>query len=446
MQASYLTIAALVLAGACAKTEQPAPNKNTNWLRECTSDEQCGGELSCLSGICTVECEDDGACTSAGGGAHCEAEVCVSDELREDDAGLALDSGPAPEPPCMLVDELCAEVVAQSQGVVSSIAVQGDRVYWLSNRHSDDDLDAEDGALESALITGGGVRTLATGLRAPTELRLDATHAYAVLAANTALPPYDRIVRVPLAGGEPELLLTEAQQVTTIQIDDTHLYWLGNHDVGYESETPEELIPSTRIYRLPKDGAPGPSLETVQEHFLVDTMPDGNSGLAVASDTVYWREGPMIRAIDLASFETRDVVDANNEYSSSSQGLAVSGDELIWIWGQDEMGGVSTLDLSTADAMAIQSDPVGGGPYAAYLVADEQNIYWSHDIGFDFWMVHRTDRSTGESFLIANSDLLRNVQIAVGDDYLFMSITHLSRTGMSIDMVTSYVVRVPKDT
>ncbi len=66
------TLAACVLGGACAKSAQPAAGEsNTNWLRVCISDDDCGDELSCVCGACTVACEDDLVCDDNGGGVAC---------------------------------------------------------------------------------------------------------------------------------------------------------------------------------------------------------------------------------------------------------------------------------------------------------------------------------------------------------------------------------------
>jgi hypothetical protein len=57
---------------ACSKAIKPLPDKNTNWLRACDSDAECGSELACLCGACTKACTSTRQC-----GAAAEAAVCI---------------------------------------------------------------------------------------------------------------------------------------------------------------------------------------------------------------------------------------------------------------------------------------------------------------------------------------------------------------------------------
>jgi O-glycosyl hydrolase len=56
----------------CFGCEPPAPgprgDSQTNWLRTCESDRDCG-ELSCLCGVCSAPCATDSECTSTPGAA-----------------------------------------------------------------------------------------------------------------------------------------------------------------------------------------------------------------------------------------------------------------------------------------------------------------------------------------------------------------------------------------
>jgi hypothetical protein len=42
-------------------------DSQTNWLQSCQIDEQCGGGLSCVCGVCTAVCGEDAACASLPG-------------------------------------------------------------------------------------------------------------------------------------------------------------------------------------------------------------------------------------------------------------------------------------------------------------------------------------------------------------------------------------------
>ncbi|HKP64222.1 MAG TPA: hypothetical protein VJV78_46115 [Polyangiales bacterium] len=58
---------------ACAKAVEPLPDKNTNWLKACDEDAECGSELACLCGACTKACESDAQCGRTAPGATCLA-------------------------------------------------------------------------------------------------------------------------------------------------------------------------------------------------------------------------------------------------------------------------------------------------------------------------------------------------------------------------------------
>lgn len=58
-----LLVAMLCLAAACSPDSSPQTGSQTNWLRSCTSDEDCG-DLSCHCGACTITCASATACGS----------------------------------------------------------------------------------------------------------------------------------------------------------------------------------------------------------------------------------------------------------------------------------------------------------------------------------------------------------------------------------------------
>ncbi len=66
-------IACVTWGSACAKAVLPDPDKNTNWLSICQSDQQCGGDFSCLCGVCTKSCTSTDACQAVN-----KSSTCVS--------------------------------------------------------------------------------------------------------------------------------------------------------------------------------------------------------------------------------------------------------------------------------------------------------------------------------------------------------------------------------
>jgi hypothetical protein len=57
----------LAFVGCSEPASAPQTGTNTNWLVACESDEDCGGELSCLCGRCTVSCDTPSGCSAFGG-------------------------------------------------------------------------------------------------------------------------------------------------------------------------------------------------------------------------------------------------------------------------------------------------------------------------------------------------------------------------------------------
>jgi hypothetical protein len=75
---SFRFLAALAwlscLALACAKlTETPNVGTNTNWLKACDTQDECGDGKSCLCGVCTRACSGDSACGAVHEGTSCQA-------------------------------------------------------------------------------------------------------------------------------------------------------------------------------------------------------------------------------------------------------------------------------------------------------------------------------------------------------------------------------------
>ena len=51
-----------LFALACAESEEPAPSRETNWLRSCSDDGDCKSDGTCQCGLCSERCAGDNAC------------------------------------------------------------------------------------------------------------------------------------------------------------------------------------------------------------------------------------------------------------------------------------------------------------------------------------------------------------------------------------------------
>ena len=95
----YVRIGTITAAFAFAlgcRSNVVSTDGNTSWVATCADDGDCGGELSCLCGVCTTTCESDRTCGASGRcvrsssmafGAACGADSTI--------AGVCLQSCPA---------------------------------------------------------------------------------------------------------------------------------------------------------------------------------------------------------------------------------------------------------------------------------------------------------------------------------------------------------------
>lgn len=94
---SLAATAVLALAGCInhpVDRMPPSAGSETHWLTACAREADCPAAAACLCGVCTVPCEDDGACAPAGEEARC---VPVEDPTLVEACGGA----PPPRPVCL---------------------------------------------------------------------------------------------------------------------------------------------------------------------------------------------------------------------------------------------------------------------------------------------------------------------------------------------------------
>jgi len=82
--AGLLSLAAALTA--CAKTTaSDGVGTNTNWLRSCQADADCGDADSCICSVCTRACSSSAQCGALPDGASCEplpGELCGTEPVR----------------------------------------------------------------------------------------------------------------------------------------------------------------------------------------------------------------------------------------------------------------------------------------------------------------------------------------------------------------------------
>ena len=80
---AFVAAASWILSG-CGDTQSSSGNSNTNWLRICKTDAECGA-LQCLCGVCTTSCATE-TCRDVDSHA-----VCVKPTLAAATARCGLD-------------------------------------------------------------------------------------------------------------------------------------------------------------------------------------------------------------------------------------------------------------------------------------------------------------------------------------------------------------------
>ncbi|MBN1606841.1 MAG: hypothetical protein JW940_09410, partial [Polyangiaceae bacterium] len=117
-----LVAAAGWLLAACDPKGGPQTDSQTNWLRACDSQADCG-DLDCICGACTRLCDKDASCKTFGGACLTSQEVGVvalCSGTRPSVAGLCLpecDDGSCPEGQ-MCVAGACNPVPSPTVSVV----------------------------------------------------------------------------------------------------------------------------------------------------------------------------------------------------------------------------------------------------------------------------------------------------------------------------------------
>jgi hypothetical protein len=139
-------LALLVLAATGCSKSRSATNGNTNWLRECTANAQCGEGVECVCGVCTRACDATSECGGELAGTSCQDTGSAATAARCSGASAGVDH--ACLAPCQGDDECRA---------IRDGATCEDGVCALAQSDSSGTGEAGGGA--SGPIAGGGMTT-----------------------------------------------------------------------------------------------------------------------------------------------------------------------------------------------------------------------------------------------------------------------------------------------
>jgi glucuronoarabinoxylan endo-1,4-beta-xylanase len=169
-------VGGLLLALSCCAVacEPPTPgpqgDSHTNWLRSCESDVECGGELSCLCGLCSKTCSNDAACSTAEGSscfaADREGAIAACSGAKPPFAGMCLpscsDGDCAPGFACVAGACLPEPAPSAEVAVDTSTHFQTLAGFGATIGYAEDELSAltERAALDQAMFAGLGLDVL----------------------------------------------------------------------------------------------------------------------------------------------------------------------------------------------------------------------------------------------------------------------------------------------
>ncbi len=101
-----------LLVAACSPERGPQTGSQTNWLRACQGDAECG-DLKCLCGVCTATCDAEADCAD-----HLTGASCVP---AEDAGAIALCGGCAPSHPGFCLPRCEAQECADGTACVAGV-------------------------------------------------------------------------------------------------------------------------------------------------------------------------------------------------------------------------------------------------------------------------------------------------------------------------------------
>jgi hypothetical protein len=249
-----------------------------------------------------------------------------------------------------------------------------------------------------------GVTTLASGLVYPAAMAISGDSLY--VATDDPLssgPDAAEIVRVPLAGGDPVVLVTGQGEVPDVVADAINIYWTSSDGtvkkmpasggqltvIAAGLNTPGDLaVDATSVYW--GDGSTGAVMKALIAGGAPTTLVPGTAteagagAIAVDSSNVYWfATGPggalnagSVMAVPLGGGTTTTLASGQD----GAAGIAVAGGDVYWTnqvtqpYSQPQ--GLGTVMKVPLDG---STDPVtfaSGQLFPMVVVSDTTSVYW----------------------------------------------------------------------
>lgn len=416
------TLMALLALGGCAKSQEPLPNKNTNWLDRCQSDADCGDLLECRCGMCTVACEDDATCELEVPSGVCLPEQseqligwCEPGSSSAICAPRGLGSGATGGSEVKRCEEpdYCEKLIAEGLLEVVALTVANDRIYWMERSHIEPD-DGTHGALKSTRLDGGDLMIHADGLLPSSTLKVDGDHAYFSHDAMRTGRSY--LSRIPLGGGGTQHIYEAVfGELHGIELIGTNAYFMG--DNGFSRPAGEA---KRAIFAAPIDGSlfVSPLYIPEQAEVVVDGLLGNPNGFITVRDAFYWTDGRAIRRFDMA-VDREPVVIVPNHASEGIAQIAHHDGYLIWNrTGELASMGIGSVQLDKpSNVQRIDNPDLGWGGFAA----DGRHVYGVryNQSETKIIRVDRETRATQTLRVVEDADV---PLIALSDEHVFVAV------------------------
>jgi hypothetical protein len=314
---------------------------------------------------------------------------------------------------CLLVGESsgnCTVIVAGIGG--TAMALTSTHFYYADYDFTSPDLDA----FVYRLPLGGGTPQKFSGaMSVIADIRTDQNYLYFMTELGLFLGSPDfyegTIGRIPLAGGDAQILTTKAgDKPAAMALTPSHVYWVGESP-GAKFDPPSF---GPAVHRLALTGGDVADIG-------VSTKPQT---VAVDATHVYWADDGAIWRTPTATAGTISIVDAGLDAGGATKvadtqtksiQIALDGDVIYYANG--DSGGLYRVAKEGGTPMLVAD-----GKYVLNLVVDTDDVFFTGEFG-DVRRYHKAD---GTSATIAEVASWGTRAIAVSGDYVYELVVSIS--------------------
>jgi sugar lactone lactonase YvrE len=170
-------------------------------------------------------------------------------------------------------------MLTMGQSDPTFVAVDATNIYWAQGTNG--------GSSTASLLRmplNGGVPVTLASMTSPEGIALDATHVYwtdgGTLNAKNQSNHDGAVMRVPIAGGAPEVLASGLLQPSGIAVDAASVYWTSNPDRTVMKVSLRGGMPMTIASAQSVQG--GLAVDGANAYWTIFLDPQGNGGVMTA--------------------------------------------------------------------------------------------------------------------------------------------------------------------